>query len=85
MKKHGIRKLILFIVDFFASEKRFSVYIKPSSGHLNMWCFIFWILLSFFFFRFSNETKKWESFNIQFPLVALIQKLRDVISVRNLF
>ena len=36
MKKQGIQKMVLFIVELFANVKHFSFYIKPSSGHLNM-------------------------------------------------
>ena len=36
-KNQDVLKMILFIAELFANVKRFSFYIKPSSGNLYMW------------------------------------------------
>ena len=61
MKKQGVQRMILFIVELFASIKSFGFYIKPSSGHSNVQCWIFWII----FDLNSPNWKPWWWFNVK--------------------
>ena len=50
--------MILFIIELFANVICFCFYIEPSSGHLKMWCYIFWILFQLIFFICWMKRKK---------------------------
>ena len=64
MKKHiGLQRVILSIVELFATLNVSGFYIKPSPGCLDMWCSIFRILVKLNIvinniIKANNECKK---------------------------